>query len=354
MLEGAHKPKFVPIFNSLRSTDMEESGEHLHGEVTKGGLWRLYTRAPLMPNGSGEMALERGSERQKAARLVKQAMANQFGPDKAEDVFRKVQAEVHAKTGRHLDEEMTRGDLNLLQLEYKELQREELRKLRDRVPTDTPLAIKDDVVGNWTAATSKDWTYRNYQWPNGDTVNLNTHAYSYYVQGGSMRFDEAKGTLTLEGKPGDSEENKKALAKFIDKHFGAKPGQPEFQNIANNVLLYLPAIGRDLDLHRKVENILHVANYDPRVDIVQRTYTLSVRDGSVGVKGNTSIRYESENDVVASTYLKITGFDFSKYRFVREEGFEISCKNLKSQPDEFKPEANLVSVGRFDTIELAN
>jgi len=64
------------------------------------------------------------------------------------------------------------------------------------------------------------------------------------------------------------------------------------------------------------------------------------------VAGDTSIRFKLTRDAAVGRV------DFSKYRFVRREHFEISRKNPRS--DRFNPEPNLVSVDRFDTVELAD
>ena len=104
-------------------------GEYLHAESAGQGLVRLYARAPLIPNGSGEKAL--ASLREESAKLVRRAMENEYGPYMAEAVFQKVRAKVSATVGRDLESDITRGDLELL---HKELHRKRttFKRLHER------------------------------------------------------------------------------------------------------------------------------------------------------------------------------------------------------------------------------
>jgi hypothetical protein len=349
MLQGPGKPKptpFTQIYETHKAGDAHESGDRVRSEATEDGVWRLYTHTPLMPNGSGEEALARRLEIEKGAKLVKEAMITQYGPEVAEAAL----WNVGQKTARNLGKEVTRGDLNLLQqeLEGPQLQElKELRELRDRVPSETPREIRDDLAKNWAGAVM--WDYRDVQWPDGHTVLLNSRAYIYYVEGSNMQFDEKTRTLilTYDGNAADTEKNKEALTKFIFGNFQVEPGEPEFQNIANNILAYLPGPATDLKLGLKMRKI---ANDDARGDIVRLSYTFSVRqDGTVSGRGDTSISYRNTDDDNAGRSI-----NYSKYKFVRWEGFDISGKNLRSKPDEFKAEANLGYVNRFDNIEFAD
>jgi hypothetical protein len=91
-------------------------GEYLHAEHAtdlESGQVQLRSRTPSIPNGSKEKAWA-SLERQEGVQLVKQAMVDEYGFKMAEAVLRKVREEVLDKTGRLLDEGMTRGDLELL------------------------------------------------------------------------------------------------------------------------------------------------------------------------------------------------------------------------------------------------
>jgi hypothetical protein len=84
-------------------------------------------------------------------------------------------------------------------------------------------------------------------------------------------------------------------------------------------------------------------------DAASMTFTLSVgEDGNVHVVGDTSVRFEKRRADAVGRGAS------SKFRFVRREGFEISGRNLVLQWTAGDAKANLVSVGRFDTVEFAN
>src|SRR5262249_34671585 len=116
----------------------------------------------------------------------------------------------------------------------------QLRTLRGRLQQGTTEAIKNDLVDRWN---NWPWGYPVI-WPSSGDVSLNFRFY----QRNTMQFHDEAGTLTLtltltvaqEGKGDSEQENRAALAGFIHGHFGVEPGQPAFQNIANNVLSYLP------------------------------------------------------------------------------------------------------------------
>jgi hypothetical protein len=339
MLEGTGKkpPTFTQIQNAFRLSQLRENGEGepLHGEVTEGGVWRLHTHAPLMPNGSGDEALARRLAMQKGAQLVKEAMIKQYGRDMTEAAFRKVSL----ATDRNLEEEITPSDLHVLRLHYEELH---LQALRDRVLHGTTEVIKDDFARIWrfTAAAG----YAPIRWPNSDaTLYLPSRVHMVWIDHNNMQFDEEAGTLTLtQGSGHGGLENKlTSLTEFIRRHFQVEPGQAQFQNVANNILSYLT---------RGAAGLMGMAvSHDACPDLIaaRSRFTLSVGvSGSVGVESEISIPYKNQDDDVVSLV------DFSKYRFVRWESLEI--EHLISDPREFDAKANLRSVRRVDTIEFAD
>jgi hypothetical protein len=399
MLEGTGKPSFTPIHDALGSRDRDERSQRLLGQATDDGGWRLYAHDPSRPSGIGGDALSRRLE--KGSELVFQGMETDHGRAMATRVLWKVTEKVHGLRGT-FEEGMTRGDLILFreELQSQELQ---LKELRDRIPNDTAEVIKDDLAGNWTSAakeqfypiqrpgsatevepSSRDgvkegyypvrWPgdaevvglrptmyafkegpgaaevvgprplyevreeYSSIQWPDSDArVALRDVIHADHIQRSTMHFDERAGKLTLtQGEQGDSEANKKALAKFIDKHFGVKPGQSAFQNIANNILSYLPR-GVGASMTDKMRDVVgNAAATDGNA--VQSWFTLSAAEGgNVGVAGHTTIR----------------SVNFSSYAFVRQEGFEILGEHLRVDPTAFDAKANLVSVDRFDTVNVA-
>jgi hypothetical protein len=399
MLEGTGKPRFTPIHDALGSSDRGERSQHVLGEATDDGAWRLYARDPSRPSGIGGDSLLR--RLRKGSELIFEGMATEYGHEMATRVLWKVTEKVYGLRGT-FQEGMTRGDLKFFraELQSQELQ---LQELRNRVPSDTAEVIKDDLTGNWTSAakeqfhpfqrpggatevepSSRDgvkegyypvrWPgdaevvglrptmyafkegpgaaevvgprpmyevrekYSSIQWPESDAkVGLRDVIHADHIQRSTMHFDEKAGTLTLtQGEQGDSEANKRALTRFIGRHFKVAPGQAAFQNIANNILSYLPR-GAVASMTDKMRDVVgNAAATDGNA--VRSSFKLSVTtDGNVGVAGHTTIR----------------SVDFSSYAFVREEGFEISGEHLRVDPTAFDAKANLVSVDRFDTVNVA-
>jgi hypothetical protein len=377
MLEGPGKkppPTFSQMYKTLKP-GLLESGQHVRGG-TEGGQRVYYTRDPLMPTSPFDGgAVERRLEAYKTgARFVRKALINEYGKSAAEDVLRSVTA----KVPRDLKKEVTRGDLELihqelqqpkyrvlqhseLQVQDQEVQRQEVRRqrrklqpqdqelhmLRSRVTYDTPNAIKDDLAGDRAS------TIKKYYGPNG---TAKFELLQSYMQRYRVQFDSEKGTLALAlgGGQGDKEneaDKLAALAGFIDRHFEVKPRDPAFRNIANNILLYLPP-GAPASMARKMQRVANgrLSSYTAD-DTVRSTFTLSVsKDGngnprSVGVACDASAPYTRAAD---------SPVDFSKYRFVRKESFEISGAQLGADPPAFDARANLIAVSRLDTIQLAD
>jgi hypothetical protein len=387
------------------------SGQHVRGMEY---AHQLYTHNPLMPNGSGAKADHRREVRYAiGAQLVKKMMINEYG-EVAKKVFDTVKARVNETTGRNIEREITRGDVNLLQQELRKVPQP--RKLEELNKKHTAEVIKDDLTANWTSAAKQQfhpvqWLggaevvgpqrsmdgvkegYYRVRWhgdPEVDGLRANLYGfkdgsedaevagprplfevreeyfpvqcpgngadaaevglrhiiYLDHVRQGSMQFDDEKGTLTLRrdglSTENNEERNMEALAGFIGRHFGVEPGQPAFQNIANNILSYLP---RGKSLGEAVAAAQEVAGDAARADRIAclRTFTLSVtKDGNVGVEGDIKVAYTN----VDGDPLRPAAY--SKYRFVREEAFEISGEHLTVDPTAFDAEANLVSVGRSD------
>ena len=378
---------FTEVHNAFKSGP-SKSGQHVRGRVTR-NTRQLYTHTALMPNGSGNEALIRRRQKYaEGARLIKQTMIKEYGDDLARAVFAKVKAGLEEATGRNLEEGVTRGDLELLQeeLQLQEPQHKMLQLLRTRVTQDGPEAIIREMAENWASASKQEYhpvqwpddatvvglrptmyelkePYFLVQWPNNDANAADANAaevgfrhiiYLDHVAQGSMEFDDKKGTLTLtrhrrvDGAEDNEEKNLTALTEFIGRHFKVKPGQPAFQNIANNILSYLPR-RKSLDVAEMTAR--EVTRGAARADGIAslRTFTLSVTaDGNVDVDGDTRIPYRNfDGDPVRPV-------DFSKYRFVRQDSFEISREHLMVDPTAFEAGGNLVSVGRSDKIEWAS
>jgi hypothetical protein len=197
--------------------------------------------------------------------------------------------------------------------------------------------------------------YFSVQWPgngaDGAEVGFRHTLYLDYLLHGSMQFDDKTGALTV-ARQGHSmednrEENMAALTGFIRRHFQVAPGQPAFQNIANNILSYLPR-GRSLGEAASTAQAVVGDTARSSRTASSRTFTMSVtEDGNVGVEGYIGIPYRnSDGDPVRPV-------DYSKYRFVRKDSFEISGEHLRVDPTAFDAKANLVSVSRSDAIEWA-
>ena len=300
------------------------------------------------PSGSGEAKQVRLTSLagQEGANLVRQAMENEYPRHVVEAVRRKV----HDTTGRRLDEGMTRGDLNLLheELQYQGLQKlnQELQELRSRVPSDTPEAIRDDLAQVWRSPS--DIT-RGSQWPTDDPQRLLSRISLNYLQYAEMKFDEAAGTLRLTPRVGVDpkllEANMVALAGFIRKNFEVEPDRLAFRYIASNILSYLHQ-GKPASMLDKMQAVAGNAAH-PDANAVRSMFTFSVReDGNVSVVGDTDIPFKTRGDG------DVGRVDFSKLSFARHEEFEISAEHLTSAPTVFNAKANLVSVNRFDTIDL--
>jgi hypothetical protein len=331
-----------------------DEGEYLHAKDVGPKQIRLYTQAQSI--GRVEEVQAKILERQNAAQFVRQAMTRDYEDDVVEAVLRKL----HDKTGLVLDAGVTRGDLKRL---HQGLQSEELQKLQERVrrmPGDTPQEIKEDLADTWRTVGAN---IRTIRWPNGDAeVGLRDRICGDYLDDrNNVEFNEEEGTLTLTmGEAAASREKKMtALANFIGRHFEAKPGQPAFDNIANNILSYLHQ-GLSAGMVTKMIEVANGAAF-PSGGAAPSTYKVSVskdEDGklrSVGVACDVTIPFTyppgpRRNDASARA------IDFSKYTFVRRQGFEISGDQLseKLRSDRFDPKANLGFVSRIDTINLAS
>jgi hypothetical protein len=282
-----------------------------------------------------------------------QWLNTEYGSAAAAAVFRSV----HDKTGRlTLDEagrpfEVTSGDLELLhqelqQPQYQELKRQhqELPSLRDRVTYDTPEVAKNDLVQSWTSTIEKHYG------PKRDAKGGGLALVRDYMQGNTVQFDKETGTLKLtQGIGGfdraDMLNKSAALEAFIVRHCGVKADDPAVQNIASNILSYVPR-GMRRPLAQKMMDVSQKAA-PPAGYELRSTFTLSAKAGNVVVVGDTSVPF------TRNSYLPKGAVDYSKYRFVRHERFEISGANLKSEPRAFNAAANVVPAGRVDTIELA-
>jgi hypothetical protein len=408
-LEGPGEPSFTQIHDTFQARRMEERGQLVSGlvsaEVAKGGDWWLNTRGPSTSNGDKDLLLE--NRLKEGAQLVFQGMANEYGPGMAQRVLWKVGERAYGKQNRTFENGMTRGDLSLL---HKELQCQEaqVQRLRDRVPNDTTEMIKDDLVGNWTSAAREQFypiqgfgnaqagprsmeeakegyypieglhdadaglrplryglkegpgdtevvgtrplyevkeEYPSIQWPSPcGTIGLR-EVVQDQLQCNIIWFYESTGTLTVTHcARHDCPADKRDLTKFVETHFNVKPGHPAFQNILNNILSYLPR-GAAASM---TDKMLNAAAGSAAADggSFRSKFTLSVRDGNVGVKGYATMRYTNPDPDPGAV-------DFRWYRFVREEGFEISGELLRVDPTVFDPKANLVSVDRFDAVNVA-
>jgi hypothetical protein len=359
MVEGpGRKPPTFTQLHERHGPGLFGSGEdeYLHAEDAGPKQIRLYTQAHFI--GSVEEVQAKIRERQNAAQFVRQAMTRDYGDDVVEAVLRKL----HVETGLVLDAGMTRGDLKRLR-QGLERQSEELQMLQERVrrmPGDTPQKIKDELVDTWHTVGAD---IRTIRWPNSDAeVRLRDQICGDYLDDrNNVEFNEEEGTLTLTmGEDAASREKKMtALANFIGRHFEAEPGQPAFDNIANNILSYLHQ-GLSAGMVKKMNEVANGAAF-PSGNAAPSTYKLSVskdEDGklrSVGVACDVSTLYQyppgqRRDDASARAV------DFSKYTFVRRQGFEISGDQLseKLRSDRFDPEANLGFVSRIDTINLAS
>jgi hypothetical protein len=303
MLERTGKAwTFTETYNRALSGNYD--GEHVRAAV-KEAVRQLYGPAPLASGARWDEGLARLLEKQ-SPKLVKEAMIDLYGVDVAKATLR------HVKTRNP------------------GLQDPGLQELRGRVPNFITDLVKAELADNWKVA-------------RGD-------APYHWIDRGHMQFDEEAGTLVLwrggDGRP-DRDDNMRELAKFIRGHLRAKPEEPEFQNIANNILSYLPrgiSPVEDLRMRAVARGAAHMD-----ADAALSTVTLTVSGDpdrfDVGVTENTSIPYKNidRGDVGP--------VDYSKYRYIRREAFEISGENLRSVPMDFEPEANLRSAYRFDTID---
>jgi hypothetical protein len=406
-LEGTGEPFFTQIHDTLQARGMDERGQLVSGlvsgEVAKGGHWSLNTRGPSMPNGIEGLVLK--DRLKEGSKLVRQGMANEYGPGTARRVLWKVGEKAHGKENRTFENGMTRGDLSLLHEEL-QCQEAQVQRLRDRVPNDTTEMIKDDLTGNWTSAakeqfyrpggatevepSSRDGVKEGYypvRWPgDAEVVGLRPTMYAFKEGPGAaevvgerplygikeeypsiqwpstcgriglrevvqdqlersiMSFSAGTGTLSLTHcARHDGDANKWDLTMFVEKHFNVKPGQPAFQNILNNILSYLPR-GAAASM---TDKMLNTAAGSAAADgsSFRNEFTLSVREGNVGVKGFATMRYTNLDPNPGAV-------DFRWYRFVRQEGFEISGEHLRVDPTAFDPKANLVSVDRFDAVNM--
>jgi hypothetical protein len=91
-----------------------ENGEHLCGEKRTGGGRRLYADDPLLPGAFGEKAEARWKKKYEiGASIVFDSMANDY----TEAVAKAALNAACRTTGRPLNKEVTRGDLNVLHYE---------------------------------------------------------------------------------------------------------------------------------------------------------------------------------------------------------------------------------------------
>jgi hypothetical protein len=329
-------------------------GEYLLRDDAEDGVReaQLYTRAPSTLRGNGEEAVAIGLARQKAAQFVQEAMANEYPSDVVATALRNVRVRAFQTEKRFLDDGMTRGDLNRLheELQYRELERlnQELQQLRDRVPRDEPETIKDELAKVWRSL--PDVT-RASRWPSAEGSALITLVTLGYLQQAELRYDGAAGTLRVTPRVGfvDAgllEANMTALATFIQRHFGARPGELSFAYIASNIMSYLPQ-GKPTSMPDKMQAVAGGAAR-PDANAARSMFTFSANKDVVSVVGDTDIPFEVIGDGAAGPV------DFSKFRFARHEEFEISRERLSSAPTVFDARANLLSVKRVDTIDWAN
>jgi hypothetical protein len=328
-----------------------------------------------------------------AAERVKQGMIEEFGSEIAENALRNVSQ----TTNKDLRQGMTLDDLDLLDTE---LHAPALAEPRRRVPNDTEEVIKDELASNWASAADEEYykmpgevgpimdvpkeafspvqwpddakvgglrsilysaagrsetyavkeKYHAIQWPNSDaTVGLRDSVYEEHVKPDDMRFDLspwAPGLELIRGRGGDSEENKlPALANFIGEHFEMEsghpvaPGHPAFQNIANNILSYLPrgeftvaAKGREI-----ASGYVHPGARPREGGAIHSRTRLEVTEaGNVRVYDRSSVAFL---DVVGAD-------DTTTYTLERTDEFVISGEHLVVDPTAFDAKANLVSVKR--------
>lgn len=373
-------------------------GEYLRGDVTEGGVHNreLYLHAASMPSGGGKTALAKRLEKVKGAQIVAASIASGYGRAVAENVLRAV----HEKTNREVWKEVTRGDLRLLNDELKrQLIKDELAGnwasaakeqhylLRtpggaNVVEPSSGAAVKpgyypaqglgdaevvglrplvyalEEAPGDAKVAGPRPLygikeEYSSIQWPDSDArVGLRDAVHAHHIERGTLQFDEEAGMLILvQGEQGGGEQNKRALTSFIGRHFEVEPGNPAFQNIANNILSYLPR-GEAPELQETARRFaadaarrVRVRPSDVALDAVRRRFTLEVEEGNVVVGANTEIPYRNVG--------AIGHFVHSMSKFVRQEGFEISGEHLKVDPTAFDAKANLLQVARYDFVKPA-
>jgi hypothetical protein len=332
---------FTEIYSKHKPSPIE-SDQPLRGKLTKDG-YQVYARNPLV----SEPEEAPRAQNEIGAKLVKQAIATEYGDDIAQDVFR----HVSRMKGRNLDSEITRRDLETLHDELlgpairgagtdADLDRDdalpmgvELQKLQNNVRNDTTAGIKCDLISAW-------YTHKKDLWVHAPDRRdrIYDRCIRHCIPNNNIVFVGGELILTTQSGRGDSDENKKmALAAFIQECFNVGPGQPESKNIAINIISYLhPA---------RLSNIT-----PPPLDDIRRTVKLSIdkeKHCNVRVVGEVSWACRAPAEGILGSPI-----DSSKYMFVRREAFEISGANLRSDPWVFYPTSCLLSVDRFDTIEV--
>jgi hypothetical protein len=317
--------------------EAESESAYVCGEKVN-GVTQVYAHTPeLMPDGMGQEALDgRFQKYADGARFVERVIANQYGEDLAEAVFHNV-----SQTRPNLDAEVTRGDLELL---HKELQ--ELETLRGRVQGDTQTEIMEQVSQVWQAAPDRTDAFR---WIDGVTeVQLRGIA-AHYIKERSMKFFDSflnGGKLKLTNEVGNREDNMSALTDFIASHFkGVRPGNPEFGNIANNMLSCLHP-GVPSSMRKKMKDFADGAA--ERADYSDENFSLSILpNGNIHVTAYITVPFANVDGAEGN-------IDFSKYTFNRLEAIQVSSAELRHDPGEFDARNSLKKVYRIDSIGVTH
>jgi hypothetical protein len=239
----------------------------------------------------------------------------------------------------------------------------QLHQLQKLVRNDATVEmIHYDLVQVWRSAAREE--YADVRWPDSDaSVQLRTSIYEALIQHNATMFyenwDEELRVFPASDRGRAEERNKADLTEFIGRYFKVKPNDLEFDRIANNLLPYI-RVGMDEPM---MESALRIASgfgaipgdvrSDFRLKVNFREDTRSRTVESVSVRGCTRISYLNRNNYTVGHVDRSKGVDLSKYNFVRQENFLISAENLRSDPAEFNPKANLLSASRFDTIDWA-
>jgi hypothetical protein len=442
----------LPLRDTWRTTFTEiherfKPGPHGSGEDEpmyweQDGRLRIGTQSPSMPDDHANRHIRRLKEG--FSQFIAFKLFQQYGWG----VARRVSPEMLRLTGRDIQREVTRGDLELLHQVAEKVQSRhmseqsvlpmkrpnpersvleailleqlkpsqlkptppedpslqvhpleaklspELSQLQKLVWNDSPgEMVKQDLIQVWCSAeeehpareiTTKDGViecsarkeYTAVQWPGSDAdVQLRTGIYEGFIRGRALvEYDSENGELRMSPLykyRNDEESHKEQLTEFIGRYFEVGPNDPEFSRIANNILSYI-RLGMDEPM---MESALDVATGFGAVPAdVRSDFTLKVHmwedtqvpeqdrkvERVVSVRGSTRVSYVNRVDRDAKALGRVDpskgidlpkDVDLSKYCFVRQEGFVISAERLTSDPAEFDPELNLLSAGRFDTID---